>query len=81
MDIFSITDARKKLGELVNIVKYQRKIIALGKHGRADVFIVACDLTKDEITTTEINALSKSFRFLKEEPDLYSEHDLKKRYV
>jgi len=81
MDIYSITEARKKLGELVNQVKYQKKVIALGKRGQADVYLVACDLTEQDLLLTEMNAASESFQFLKDEPDLYSRHDLKKRYV
>lgn len=80
MKVYSITEARKLLGELVSRVKYTRQAIALGKHGRADVFLVSCG-GDDNIPLTEMNAASESFRFLEEEPDLYSREDLKKRYV
>ena len=79
MDIVSITEGRKKLGELVNLVKYQKRVIALGKNGRADVLIVS--LIDDEAPVTEINSASPSFDFLNEEPELYSRADLRKRYV
>ena len=80
MQYYSITDARKKLGELVNRVRYTRQAIALGKHGKAEVFLVAIGDGGNDVPMTEINAASASFAFLEEEPDLYSVTDLKKRY-
>jgi prevent-host-death family protein len=81
MQYYSITEARTKLGELVNRVRYTRKAIALGKHGKVDVFLVAVGDEDESIPISEINAASDSFAFLKDEPDLYSIADLKKRYV
>lgn len=80
MHIVSITDGRKQLGELVNIVKYQHKVVALGKNGRADVLIVSMPDMDSDIPVTGINAASPSFRFLEDEPDLYSIDDLKVKY-
>lgn len=48
MDIYSITEARKKLGELVNQVKYQKKVIAIGQRGHADVYLVASNSIEQE---------------------------------
>lgn len=39
------------------------------------------NLSESEIMITEINSQSTSFDFLKQEPDLYSSKDLKKRYL
>ena len=36
MRIISVTEGRKQLGELINLVKYQHRVIALGKNGKAD---------------------------------------------
>ena len=80
MQVISITEGRKKLGELVNIVKYQHRVIALGKHGKADVLIVAVPELETDVPITEINAASPSFSFLADEPDLYSVADLKVKY-
>lgn len=77
MKIISITEGRKKLGEIVDIVKYQRRPIALGKHGKADVLIVAFP-TEGDLPITAMNAASGSFDFLADEPDLYSRSDIKK---
>ena len=82
MDIYSITDARKKLGELIKQVKYGKRTIALGQHGKAEVFLVALPQEGDDtINLAELAQASGSFDFLLEEPDLYSREDLKKRYV
>lgn len=80
MKIYSITDARKILGELINQVKYQKSVIALGRNGKADVLIIALPGDEEHLPIEEINAQSASFDFLAEEPDLYSVDDLKKRY-
>ena len=80
MQVISITEGRKQLGELVNIVKYQHRVIALGKHGKADVLIVAVPELETDVPITEINAASPSFSFLADEPDLYSVADLKVKY-
>jgi len=81
MDIISVTEGRKRLGELMDIVKYERRVIALGKHGKAEALLVAVPDLDDEIPMTAINAVSPSFAFLGEEPELYSRRDLRKRYV
>ena len=81
MKIYSITEGRKILGELVNQVKYQKKVIGLGKNGKVDVLIVSFSEEEGALPISEMNAQSKSFHFLEEEPDLYTVDDLKERYV
>lgn len=80
MHVVSITDGRKQLGELVNLVKYQHQVIALGKNGKADVLIVSLPELESDVPVSDINAASPSFRFLEDEPDLYSVADLKVKY-
>lgn len=80
MRIVSISDGRKQLGELVNLVKYQHRVIALGKNGKADVLLVSFPEPEATVPITEINASSASFRFLADEPDLYAVSDLKVTY-
>ena len=81
MHIFSVTEGRKQLGSLIDLVKYQHRIIALGKNGKADVLLIAMPQPDADIPITDINAASSSFAFLRDEPDLYTVADLKKRYV
>lgn len=81
MHIFSVTEGRKQLGELIDRVKFQHQVIPLGKNGKAEVLLVAMPHLEPDVPVTDINASSPSFAFLASEPDLYSVHDLKKRYV
>jgi hypothetical protein len=80
MQVVSITEGRKQLGELVNIVKYQNRVIALGKNGKADVLMVAMPELESDVPVSGMNADSASFRFLEDEPDLYSVADVKVTY-
>ena len=81
MRIISITEGRKQLGELVNLVKYQHQVIVLGKQGKAEALLVSLPDLEADIPITEINAQSPSFQFLADEPDIYSVADLKKRHA
>jgi hypothetical protein len=80
MKIYSVTEARKILGELINRVKYQKQVIALGKHGKAEVIMLSYS-PEDDFPIEALSSASDSFDFLEREPDLYSRDDLKKRYV
>lgn len=82
MVVYQTTQARKCLGELVNQVKYKGVIIALGKRGNDDVWMIPKpQIESDTLPISQINAHSPSFGFLESEPDLYSRDDLKKAYV
>lgn len=82
MEVYPISTARKILGELINRVKFQKQVIALGNRGRAEVLLVSfSSCTEEKMPMTAMNADSRSFHFLAEEPELYSQDDLKKRYV
>ncbi len=81
MRIFTVTEARKQIGVLIDLVKYQRRVIALGKNGKADVLLVAMPQPEPDVPVTDINASSTSFAFLEDEPDLYTVDDLRERHV
>ena len=80
MRFVSVTDGRKQLGELINVVKYQHQVIALGKNGKADALLISFPDVESDIPMTGINGASTSFRFLEDEPDLYTVSDLKVKY-
>lgn len=80
MHIIPVTEGRKRLGELIDIVKYQRTVIVLGKQGVAEALLIAIPGEGADFSVSEINAHSPSFAFLDAEPDLYSRADLKKSY-
>ncbi len=83
MTTYSTTEARKNFSDIINQVKYQNKIIAIGRNrDYTEALIIPYPKINDEaINISEINAKSSSFNFLEEEPDLYSISDIKKRYV
>ncbi len=81
MNHYSTTEARKKLSQIVNQVKYGKIIISIGRRDEEEVWVVPKPERVETLPISEINATSPSFNFLEDEPDLYSSQDLKKRYV
>jgi len=81
MKHYDTSEARKHLNEIVNKVRYQKAIISIGRRGKSEVLVVPAPEPEEDLPVSEINAKSPSFDFLENEPDLYSLHDLKKRYV
>ncbi len=80
MITYSTTEARAKLSDLVNKVKYQKKIIAIGRNNKAEVLITPIPEDIDN-NITDINAQSPSFDFLENEPNIYTLKDIQKKYV
>lgn len=79
---YTTTEARKKLGEIVTRVAYEKITIAIGRRQKAEVLIMpAPQLDTETLPLSSMNATSPSFDFLRDEPELYSVKDLKKRYV
>ena len=83
MKILTTTQARKHIKNIVDRVKYRGEVFAIGRRNSIDALVInfpdAYNRDVDEITN--INALSKSFDFLREEPELYSRADVIKKYV
>ena len=80
MEIISATVARSNFSEIINKVKYGKKIIAIERNNKTEVYIIPA-LEEYPLDVTAINSQSTSFSFLEDEPELYSIHDLKKKYV
>ena len=82
MKTISITNARSNIKTLVDRVKYHGEIFAIGRHNSIDAIIIQfpSNYNKDMNDFTNTNANSKSFDFLKEEPEVYNFADLKKIY-
>jgi prevent-host-death family protein len=85
--------ARQNLGSIMNEVSFTGDEFIIERAGKPMAVIVSInkfyamkknieniDMSED-LPMTEINAQLGGFDFLKEEPDLYSIEDLKKRYV
>lgn len=83
MKIITTTKARKDIGNIINRVKYHGDVFAIGRRNSIDALLIGFPETynKDFNEITNINAHSRSFNFLKSEPEIYSILDLKKRYV
>lgn len=83
MRIFTTTQARKHIKHMIDRVKYRGEVFAIGRRNSIDALVINFpDIYNKEVDEiTNINALSKSFDFLADEPDLYSVADAKKKYV
>lgn len=82
MQIVTTTNARKNIRHIVDQVKIHGEIFGIGRRNSVDVLIIQFPhiYNKDVNEITNINALSRSFDFLHDEPDIYSKSDLKKKY-
>lgn len=82
MKTITTTKARKHIKSLLDRVKYRGEVFAIGRRNSIDAVILSFpqNYNPDFDEITNLNAYSKSFDFLKEEPELYSPLDLKKRY-
>ncbi|MEK7113814.1 MAG: hypothetical protein AAB873_03235 [Patescibacteria group bacterium] len=83
MKTISITNARSSMKALIDRVKYRGEVFAIGRRNSIDAVIVQfpSNYNKNIDDITNINANSRSFDFLKDEPDIYSREDLKKIYA
>lgn len=78
---YSTTEARKHFSDILNKVRYEKIIVAIGRHDKEEVLMVPKPDLNEDLPISQMNAASTSFSFLQQEPDLYSIKDLKKRYV
>lgn len=83
MKVISTTDARKNIKEIVNRARYLGEVFAIGRRGEIDALLIGFPQVYNSRLNfvTNVNASSRSFSFLADEPDLYSVEDLKKRYA
>lgn len=83
MQVLTTTNARKHIKEIVNRARYRGEVFAIGRRNAIDAVLIGFPQAYNSALNdiTNINAYSKSFDFLADEPDLYSVADLNKRYV
>ncbi len=83
MKIMTTTNTRKHISEMVNQVRDTGEVFGIGRRDAIEAVIIPFphEYRKDVNDITNINAYSRSFDFLADEPDLYSVEDLKKRYA
>jgi len=83
MRIVTTTNARRNIKAIVDRVKFRGDVFGLGRRNSIDAVIIQFPeiYNRDLNDITNINSYSKSFDFLKDEPELYSVFDVKKKYV
>ena len=83
MKIVTTTNARKNISQIIDRVKIHGEVLGVGRRNSIDALIIQfpSQYNKDFNEVSNINALSRSFDFLNDEPELYSVADLKKKYV
>lgn len=83
MKVITTTNARKNISSIVDRVKMHGEVFGIGRRNSIDALIIQFPsaYNKELNEITNVNALSHSFDFLSEEPELYSMSDLKKKYV
>ncbi len=83
MKTISTTEARKNIAKLVDMAHNKGGVFAIGRRNKPEAILIGFpreyNEKYDEITN--LNAMSKSFDFLKDEPDLYTLADAKEIYV
>ena len=77
MKILTSTNTRKHMSDLIDRVKYRGEVFGIGRRDSIDAVLVPFPsvYSKDANEITNINAYSRSFDFLKDEPNLYSIKD------
>ena len=83
MKQLSTSDMRKHISDVVDDVRYRDQVFVVGRRNRPEIIIMKFpeNLNKSLNEITNLNSNSPSFGFLKDEPDIYSVDDLKRRYV
>ncbi len=83
MKIISSSNARKYISLLVDEVVETGEAIAIKRHNEIDAIIIKFprEYKKGFSDISNLNSYSKSFEFLKNEPDLYSKADIKSYYA
>ena len=81
--IYSTTEVREKISDLVNIVSTSRRSIVIGRRNIPEVVLIPFpSLYNGKLSEiTNINTYSKSFDFLVNEPEIYSLEDIKHTYA
>lgn len=82
MKIVTTTNARKQMAHIVDRVKVYGEVFGIGRRNSIDAVVIQFPsyYNKDLNDVTNVNAASRSFDFLENEPELYSVSDLKNRY-
>lgn len=82
-NILSTTKVRDNISDIIDTVYNTGKSFVIGRHNTPEAVLVAFpkDFNSKLSDITNINAYSESFSFLKNEPDIYSLKDIKKKHA
>lgn len=82
MKYFTTTNARKNIALIIDEVRENNSVVALGRRNRPDVLLLKYPEFYNRLVSDEVNfqANSKALDFLRDEPETYSVSDIKKRY-
>lgn len=80
MKTISASNARQFISNIISEVVETGKSVVISRHNEPEVAIIKFprEYKKDYSEISNLNAYSKSFDFLKDEPDLYTLRDIKK---
>ncbi|MDO8520660.1 MAG: hypothetical protein Q7S52_00930 [bacterium] len=83
MKYATTTNVRKNLSRLVDEVRLHNTVIAIGRRKNPDALLVKFPEYYNNALSAELNfqANGRALEWLKDEPDLYTTGDLKKRYA
>ena len=83
MRTISTTDARRNIKTLIDMVRDTGNVVLIGRRNNTEAILMKYprDYSRELNDITNINTMSKSFDFLSDEADIYSEADLKKKYA
>ncbi|MBI2098005.1 MAG: type II toxin-antitoxin system Phd/YefM family antitoxin [Candidatus Vogelbacteria bacterium] len=83
MEVISTTEARKRLGRLIEAVDRNRRAIGIGRRDKIEAIIIKYPAHLNPLLDpwTQFAANGGSFDFLTDEPELYSAKDVKRRYA
>jgi len=79
----STTKMRENISEIISLVHSTGRSFVVGRRDNPEAVLIPFpkDFNPKISEITNINAYSKSFSFLKKEPELYSKSDLKEKYA
>lgn len=82
MNTISTTDARMHLSSIVDSVRMGGRAIAIGRRNVPEVLVIRYPRYNSALSdVTNLASVGGGFDFLADEPDLYSDSDLKKKYA
>lgn len=81
MKTISTTDVRKNISEMIDAVRETDAVFLIGRRGAPEAVLLKFPtLYRSDLSDiTNVNAYSTSFDFLRDEPELYSVNDVKKK--